>query len=155
VNATDATWLAELRALYAQVDALYADWSCPQSTECCRFGITGRQPYITEIELLAVRHALARRGGLLPPKRRALPILYEAEKERVCPLLDRSQKCSVYADRPLGCRTYFCERAARGVGPERSELREWTRALQDLAARHRMGGELARPLVNALNDSPT
>lgn len=151
---SDANWLAELRALYAQVDALYSDWSCSQSTECCRFGITGRQPYVTEIELLAIRHALARRGGLLAPKRRALPIAFDAEKERVCPLLDRSQKCSVYADRPLGCRTYFCERASRGVGPDRSELREATRALQELAARHRMGGELARPLVNALKDFP-
>lgn len=146
----DARWLADLAALYASVDALYADWSCPGSTECCRFGITGRQPYVTEIELLAIRHALARRGGLLAPKRRALPIALEAEKERICPLLDRDQRCSVYADRPLGCRTYYCEKAQPGAGPERSELREHTRALQDLAARHRMGGELARPLVNAL-----
>ena len=35
-----------------EVDALYADWSCPSSTECCRFGVTGRQPYLTSIEAL-------------------------------------------------------------------------------------------------------
>src|SRR5262245_15496874 len=81
--------LTELRALYARVDAMYADWSCPGSTECCRFGLTGRQPYVTGVELRLVRHALARRGGPLAPRRRALPIA-RGDAERVCPLLDRS-----------------------------------------------------------------
>ena len=149
-KAGDAHWLAELRALYARVDALYADWSCPSSTECCRFGITGRQPYVTALEALAIRHALARRGGMLSPKRRALPIMFDAERERVCPLLDRDRRCSVYADRPLGCRTFYCARAERGAGPERSELRELTQTLQRMAAAHRLGGDQARPLTNIL-----
>jgi uncharacterized protein len=145
-------WLAELRALYARVDALYRDWRCPGSTECCRFGITGRQPYVTALELSAIRHALARRGGPLSAKRRALPMAMTAERERVCPLLDRDRRCSVYADRPLGCRTYYCARAERGIGPEREELRELVDALRELAARHQLGGELTRPLVRALDD---
>ncbi|HKU37314.1 MAG TPA: hypothetical protein VJR89_04185 [Polyangiales bacterium] len=141
--------LQELHALYARADALYAGWSCPGSTECCRFGITGRQPYVTGVELRLVRHALARRGGPLAPRRRALPIARGAA-ERVCPLLDRSGRCAVYADRPLGCRTYYCDRATRGDGPDREDLRELVRALQDLAARDQLGGELARPLTQAL-----
>jgi len=146
----DAAWLAELAALYARADALYAGWSCPGSTECCRFGITGRQPYVTAIESSAIRHALAQRGGPLAPAKRALPIALGEERERVCPLLDRNQRCSVYAARPLGCRTFYCGKATAGLGPERAELRELTRELQELAARHRMGGEAARPLLRVL-----
>jgi Fe-S-cluster containining protein len=143
----DATLLEALHALYREVDALYADWTCPSSTECCRFGITGRQPYVTSIEVTALERALARRGGALQPKKRALPLTADAAHERICPLLDRRNRCSVYAARPLGCRTFFCERATPGLGPERDELRELVRRLQELAARQRMGGELARPIT--------
>jgi uncharacterized protein len=143
--------LGELAQLYAEVDAHYADWSCPGSTECCRFGITGRQPYVTTIEVALLEHALAARGGGLPTKtKRALPLTRDPQTERICPLLDRAGKCSVYAARPFGCRTFYCSRAERGAGPERDELRELVRRLQELAARHRLGGEQARPLVNAL-----
>jgi Fe-S-cluster containining protein len=147
----DAGFLLELKALYARVDALYADWSCPTSTECCRFGITGRQPYLTSIETLAVRSALAQRGGLLSDNKRALPILMSASSERVCPLLDRNQRCSVYEVRPLGCRTFFCGRANRGVGPSGPQLRDVMRELQELAERHRLGGDATRPLLQVLD----
>lgn len=140
----------ELRSLYDRADRLYADWSCGNSTECCRFGITGRQPYVTSIELSFLRHGLARRGGALAPRRRALPITRDAEVERICPMLDRSGRCAVYAERPLGCRTFYCERASRGAGPTRDDLRELVRELQELASRHELGGERARPLIRAL-----
>ena len=147
----DAGFLLELQALYARVDALYADWSCPSSTECCRFGITGKQPYVTGIEALAIRSMLARRGGLLSDNKRALPILMSAERERVCPLLDRNQRCSVYEVRPLGCRTFFCDRAQRGVGPSRPQLHDVMCELHELAARHQMGGDASRPLLHVLD----
>lgn len=148
----EAGWLAELDVLYARVDALYADWSCPTSTECCRFGIHGRQPYVTSIEASAIRHALARRGGLPAEHKRALPILLSEEQERVCPLLNKQQRCSVYAQRPLGCRTFYCNKATRGSGPDSDGLHELTRELQELAARHRMGGAEARPLLRVLEN---
>jgi hypothetical protein len=144
--------LDELTQLYARADALYADWSCDDTTECCRFGITGRQPYVTSIELSLLRRSIAQRGGPLSARRRALPIAKDAETERTCPLLDRSGRCSVYLERPLGCRTFYCHRAQRGVGPSRDDLRELVRELADLAARHSMGGELSRPLTRALED---
>jgi hypothetical protein len=146
-------FLRELTELYARVDAMYEGWSCSGTTECCRFGITGRQPYVTAIELSLLRHALVRAGGsgsILGPRRRALPITPNRELERICPLLSRDGRCSVYAARPLGCRTYYCDRAQRGPGPARDALRELVRELQDLAARHQLGGELARPLTRAL-----
>ena len=60
---------ADLEAGYRDADGLYAGWSCPASTECCRFGITGREPYVTSIELAAVRRAIAARGGIRSWKR--------------------------------------------------------------------------------------
>lgn len=147
----DAGFLLELKALYARVDALYADWRCPTSTECCRFGITGRQPYLTSIEILAVRSALAQRGGPLSDNKRALPILMSESSERVCPLLERNQRCSVYEVRPLGCRTFYCDRAHRGIGPSSPQLHDVMRELQELAERHRLGGDATRPLLHVLD----
>jgi Fe-S-cluster containining protein len=141
--------LAKLRALYADLDASNAQSSCPASTECCRFGITGREPYVTSIEVLAIRRAVRARGGPLSPKRRALPILTNAERERICPLLDASGRCSVYADRPFGCRTYFCSRATHAA--DRANLRVFVRRLAELAAEHEPPGELARPLTRVLS----
>jgi Fe-S-cluster containining protein len=148
----DAQCLRELQALYAQLDALYADWSCPSTTECCSFGRAGRQPFVTSIEFLAMRQALARRGGLPSQRRRRLPQLSDADahNERRCPLLTREQRCSIYADRPLGCRSFYCERARRGERPDTQQLSEIVQAVQDLAARHRMSGEQTRPLLIAL-----
>jgi len=146
----DAALLAELAALYREVDALYADWSCPGTTECCRFGVTGRQPYVTSIELAAIRRAIARRGAPLASSKRALPITGDEERERICPMLDRSSRCSIYADRPLGCRTFYCDRATAGARATRAELQDVVRKLQDLAARHSLGGDQARPLTRAL-----
>jgi Fe-S-cluster containining protein len=142
--------LAALAALYTQVDALHAEFSCPASSECCRFGITGREPYVTSLELLAVQRALARRGGLPSARKRALPLASsDVRDERTCPLLDRAGRCSVYADRPLGCRTFYCSRATRGPDP-RSELRHVLARLRELAAQHQRGGDAARPLTSAL-----
>jgi Fe-S-cluster containining protein len=147
----DDALLEELSALYREVDALYAGWSCPSSTECCRFGVTGRQPYVTSIELAAVRRAIARRGAPLAPGKRALPITDDEERERICPLLDRKNRCAIYADRPLGCRTFYCDRAARGEHGSREELQAIVNKLRDLAARHALGGDQARPLTRALD----
>ena len=142
--------LAELRALYARIDVLYADWSCPSSTECCRFGITGRQPYVTSIELTMVERAIAKRGGMPSPKKRALPLTEDKPRERICPLLNRDNQCSIYADRPFGCRTFFCERAKQGEGPARSALQTHVNELRALAERHKLGGDAPRPLMRAL-----
>jgi uncharacterized protein len=145
----EGTLLEQLRALYREVDALHEGWSCPSSTECCRFGVTGRQPYVTSIELLAVRRAITRRGAPLAAGKRALPITLDEERERICPLLDRGGRCAIYDDRPLGCRTFYCDRAVRGPRASRAELQQIVRRLRELAARHAVDGEQARPLTAA------
>ena len=97
-----------------------------------------------------VRRALARRGGGLSAQKRALPIALEAERERICPLLDRGSRCAIYDARPLGCRTFFCGRADHLREPTRAELSALVRKLQDLAARHERDGERPRALTRAL-----
>lgn len=145
--------LDELRALYRDVDALYEGARCDVSTECCRFGITGREPQVTSLELALVKHAIKRRGGMISPKKRALPITSaHSESERVCPLLDRAGHCSIYQDRPLGCRTFYCARAQLVVAPARGELKTMVRRLQDLAARHAPSGDKPRALTAALKE---
>jgi putative zinc- or iron-chelating protein len=100
----EARALRELRALYRHADAAYAPFSCPASGECCQLARTPRQPWLwyPEWKLLA-RHPL-------PPPR----------ADGGCPYLDSTGKrCTVYADRPFGCRTFFCERIR---GPARQPV---------------------------------
>ncbi len=151
MNAREDSLLSELKALYNRADELFAGASCATSTECCRFGITGREPQVTSIELALVRRALAARGGALQAKKRALPLADTGVRdERTCPMLDAHGKCSVYAARPLGCRNFFCGRADVPAQPSRQELRELVRELQLLASRHAPEGDKARAFTAAL-----
>lgn len=146
--------LADLEAIYRDVEASYREHRCPASTDCCRFGVTGREPYVTSIELAAVRRALAARGGRLSERRRALPLYPgDVRDERICPLLDRDGRCSIYAARPLGCRTFWCERSeTTGEPVGRDAVAAFVRRIQALAARHEHDGDRGRPLTRALSE---
>ncbi|WP_437738043.1 YkgJ family cysteine cluster protein [Sorangium sp. So ce1335] len=167
----EAELLAELSAVYREAEEAFRGWTCQASTECCRFGITGREPYVTSIELAAVRRAIAARGGpraLLgivraggtaapdPPasggdvgRRRVLP----QAAERRCPMLTDAGRCAIYTARPLGCRTFFCDRASAGSPVRHNDVTRLVRKVQDVAARHEPGGDLGRPLTRALADA--
>lgn len=147
---SEAELLAQLRALYAEVDAVYEGARCDSSSECCRFGLTGREPQVTSLELLLVERALAARGGKLSPKRRALPLSKDRERERVCPLLEQPGRCAIYDARPLGCRTFFCTRAELPGRIDRSALKRFVRTLQTLAVQHAPDGDRPRALTSAL-----
>jgi Fe-S-cluster containining protein len=97
-----------LISLYAEADRLVDGWTCDLSGDCCRFDVTGREPYLWPNEWRLLSRAIAARGGV----RRALRVLPEG---RACPLYENGS-CTVYEARPFGCRTFFCDRA---VGPER------------------------------------
>jgi Fe-S-cluster containining protein len=146
---TNHAILEELYALYRRVDAVYEGSHCPSSTECCRFGLTGREPYVTSVEVAALRRAVARRGGPPSAKRRALPIATTAAAERICPFLDALGRCSVYESRPLGCRTFYCSRATVAGGTRGVDRRELVNRLRDIASRHEPGGDAPRPLSRA------
>jgi uncharacterized protein len=150
-RAEEDALLEKLRQLYADTDALQQGTSCPTSTECCRFGITGREPYVTSIEVRAIHKAIAANGGPLSKKRRALPLAGQTSNdERTCPLLAAGGRCSIYAWRPFGCRTFFCERATRSAPVTRKAERELVRRLAELAARHLPGGDQVRALTQVL-----
>ena len=148
--------LDELGHVYRDADASYQGWSCPASTECCRFGITGREPYVTSIELAAVRRSVAALGGPKAWKRatRSLPLVGQDDRERPCPLLTAEGRCAIYAHRPLGCRTFYCDRASKGDGAavRHKEVTALVRRVQAIAARHEPGGDQGRPLTRALTE---
>jgi Fe-S-cluster containining protein len=153
--------LGELAEVFRDVDAAFGGWSCAASTECCRFGITGREPYVTSVELLAIRRAVAALGGARAFKRatsspagagsgpRSLPMA-PARDERPCPLLTSEGRCAVYASRPLGCRTFYCDAADKGAPVRHKEITGLVRRVQGIAVRHEPGGDQGRPLTRAL-----
>ncbi len=170
-HAREADLLAELSAVYREAEEVFHGWTCQASTECCRFGVTGREPYVTSIELTAVRRAIAARGGPRalqgivrasgtgapeqpssagePSRRRALP----QASERRCPMLTDAGRCAIYAARPLGCRTFFCDRATAGSPVRHHDVTRLVRKVQEVAARHEPSGDLGRPLTRALADA--
>ena len=136
----------ELLALYAEVDRLLAGYSCVASADCCHFARTGREPYPTAVELAELAHAVA---ASPPPrsKKRVLPQI-----DRRCALLSPEGKCRVYAARPFGCRTFFCERVE---GPDdgrlpRAALQALGRRIADLSARAFPRDPGPRPLSRVL-----
>jgi len=98
----------DLLSLYAEADRLLQGWTCELSGDCCRFDVTGREPYLWPNEWRVLERAIAARGR----PRRTLRVVAEG---RTCPLYEHG-RCTAYAARPFGCRTFFC---ARAVGPER------------------------------------
>jgi Fe-S-cluster containining protein len=100
----------ETRAVYRQADAAYAGFSCPASAECCQLAKTGRQPWLWLGEWLVLKERLEREGRQVT-----------AREDGACPLLGEGGRCTVYEDRPFGCRTFFC---ARVRGPDRQPVEE-------------------------------
>ncbi|HEY3445060.1 MAG TPA: YkgJ family cysteine cluster protein [Myxococcales bacterium] len=93
--------LHELDAVFREADALLSRTGCSKSGECCRLAVTKREPFLLPLERLRLERGLAKQGRAWP----------DAREDGACALLDGSGlRCSVYADRPFGCRTFFCER---------------------------------------------
>ncbi|MBM4379367.1 MAG: YkgJ family cysteine cluster protein [Deltaproteobacteria bacterium] len=115
--------LNEVRAVYRKADAAWAPFSCPASGDCCQLQRTGRQPWLYAGEWAVLVESL--HGRPLPPPREG----------GGCPFLDASGvRCGAYADRPFGCRTFFCERV-RGPGLQPAEVAD--ALLRRLDAVHR------------------
>jgi hypothetical protein len=157
----DSPERAALLAIYAEVDALVEGWTCACSTprpdaapaaRCCHFAVTGREPYPTAVELEEVRHGV-RVAGVAPRSSGKLPVL-NPPALGACPLLSAGQRCRIYASRPFGCRTFFCDDAEAPFGARSKLPREAIQALgrrvADLAARFAPRDPGPRPLVRAL-----
>ena len=115
------TNLAEVRAVYAEVDARPAERNCTRLTECCQFKLTGSTPMLTRGEALVAAKALRAAG------RKKLPETVNAATG-ACPMLDQRGKCIIYQDRPFGCRTHFC--AAAGGPLARRDVLDLIRRLE-------------------------
>jgi len=111
---------ASIADLYARVDALLADAArtCRACGKCCRFTPGGIVLFASEIELAY----LAAEAG--PPQAesregagaaRASPHCLSDAAAWTCPY-QRGDLCTARAGRLLGCRTYFCDAAARAAG---------------------------------------
>ena len=141
---TDDPARAELRAIYAEADAILAPFGCALSGECCDFANTGREPTPTAVEIAEVLHAARAIGGI--KKRRSLPVA----GSRVCALLGDDGRCRIYASRPFGCRTFFCDRITGPGKVPRDEIQRLSRKLAELSERAFRRDPRARPLSSAL-----
>jgi Fe-S-cluster containining protein len=130
--------LAEVRAIYAELENRPIARNCTRLTECCRFRLTGRTPQLTRGEALLAAQAVRASG------RREMP----EPVEGACPLLREDGRCLIYQDRPFGCRSHFC--AAAGGPYARSEVLDLIRRLEALDAR--LGGSGPRGLPGAVGD---
>ena len=115
--------MAEVRAVYADLEKRPVTRDCTRLTECCKFRLTGLVPSMTHGEALVAAQALRATG------RKGLPPAVNGN----CPMLNPADgRCIIYADRPFGCRTHFC-RAAGGPYTRR-EVLDLIRRLEDVDA---------------------
>lgn len=68
-----------------------------------------------------------------------------------CPLLLSDGGCSVYADRPFGCRTFFCDDAMLPAGNRRREVDVLAKRLRTLS--EQLGERELVPLTTWLEQS--
>jgi Fe-S-cluster containining protein len=128
---------AEVRTIYRELAARPIERGCTQLTECCRFRLTGRTPYLTKAEAVLAAKAWRATG------RKSLP----ESADGACPMLDpASSRCRIYDSRPFGCRTHFC--AAAGGPYARREVADLIHRLEDLS--RELGSRDALPLPAAV-----
>jgi Fe-S-cluster containining protein len=132
--------LAEVRAVYAELEARPVERACIRRTECCKFKLTGSTPLVTKGEALLAGKALRAAG------RKKLPEPLDPVAGS-CPMLNAQGKCIIYQDRPFGCRTHFCEAAG---GPySRREVLDLIRRLEHVDAL--LAGDGSHGFEQALN----
>jgi len=129
-----------LESLHRQVDEAWSGFRCPGTAECCQLSQRGRQPWLWGVEWDALR--------------RAVPALPAPRADGGCPFLDaEGRRCTVYASRPLGCRSYFCHRAT-GPAHEPTETMDRLHRRLEAIARSLRPDELGpRPLLDWFVDA--
>ena len=129
----------EVRKVYAGLASHPVTRHCTLRTECCRFQLSGKTPYLTKGEALVAAQALKASG------RRSLPV----RDDGACPLLDSgTAKCLIYDSRPFGCRTHFCPPAG-GPFPRR-DVAGFIHTLEEIA--RRLGSPEVRPPGPAIQE---
>jgi Fe-S-cluster containining protein len=132
--------LAEVRAVYADLVKRPITRQCIARTGCCQFKLTGLTPQLTKGE------AFVAAKGFRATGRREM----SDPEDGACPFLKRETgRCLIYADRPFGCRTHFCDAAG---GPyAREEVLDLIRRLEEID--RRSGGDGPRKIQIAVADA--
>jgi Fe-S-cluster containining protein len=125
-------------AIYAQVDAAVkaANPKCDASGRCCRFTEYQHTLFLSHFEA----HILLETA----------PAYQKPVGRDLCPF-QVNNLCTARAERPLGCRIYFCDPSYAGKGELITE--EALRQLKQLANEYDTGWRYA-PLHHFLNDAP-
>lgn len=133
-----AETLTEVRSVYAELASRPIERNCLRRTECCQFQLTGKVPQLTRGEALLAAHGFRASG------RKSLP----NPAGGACPMLQPGTgKCLIYASRPFGCRTHFCQPAG---GPmERNGILDLIRRLEQIDVQ--LGGDGPHPLAVAVS----
>lgn len=125
-----------VKAIYRELAERPIERNCIQRTECCRFRLTGRTPFLTKGEALVAAKAVRASG------RKQMPEAIDG----ACPLLNPTTgKCLIYEGRPFGCRTHFC--SAAGGPYARSEVVDLIRRLEDVDRELGGDGAMALPIA--------
>lgn len=125
-----------VKTIYRELAARPIERNCTQRTECCRFRLTGRTPFLTKGEALVAAKAVRASG------RKQMPEAIDG----ACPLLHPATgKCLIYEGRPFGCRTHFC--AAAGGPYARGEVVDLIRRLEDIDRELGGDGAMALPIA--------
>jgi hypothetical protein len=114
---------AELRALYAQLDAEVDKIGpvCRLSGRCCRFREYGHTLFVSTPEVQFLLESA-------PEPQRPL------DRGETCPWQDSLGRCTARDCRPLGCRVYYCDPSYEQAAHELSE--RFIAGLKRLADRH-------------------
>lgn len=123
--ADDAAAIEALDAIYDDTAARISERApaCWASGRCCNFERTGHLLYVTGLEAAATMSRAQRE--------RSSPLALAPATPGACPFQE-GNLCGVHAVRPLGCRVYFCDRAAQSWQHDLSEaMQERIRALHD------------------------
>jgi uncharacterized protein len=133
-----ANAIAEVRAVYADLERRPVERDCQRRTGCCHFKLTGEVPSLTHAEALLMLKAWRASG------RKSVP----EPTDGACPMFDaKTAGCRIYDARPFGCRTHFCQAAG---GPyARREVLDLIRRLE--TASEKLGVRDPRPLGAALD----
>jgi hypothetical protein len=132
--------LAEVRQVYVDLAQRPIERNCTRLTECCRFKLTGRTPYLTKGEAIVAAKAFRATG------RKSL----SENADGSCPMLQlETGNCLIYEDRPFGCRTHFC--AAAGGPVARRDVLDLIRRLEDVDLA--LNGNGPRLLKSAVADA--
>lgn len=132
-----AAFLAEVRSVYAELAQRPVQRNCLRRTECCQFQLTGKIPQLTRGETLLAAQAFRATG------RKAL----SPRPDGACPMLQADTgKCLIYAARPFGCRTHFCQTAGGPI--ERHEVLPLIHRLEKID--RELGGDGPHPLPQSM-----